>query len=78
MAAQIIAFSELASGLLLAWFGWGFSDEEMLLFPLVLVIVAMLLHWRAYVALAATVLISRRQWGLCWRRKAAPRDTTPW
>jgi PAS domain S-box-containing protein len=64
LAAQIIAFSELACGLLLVWFGWGFSDEEMLLFPLVLVIAAVLLHWRAYVALAATVLVSLAIMGL--------------
>jgi PAS domain S-box-containing protein len=64
LATQIIAFSELACGLLLVWFGWGFSDEEMLLFPLVLVIAAVLLHWRAYVTVAATVLISLAAMGL--------------
>ena len=58
-ATRIICFSELACGLLLiSHFGVGFSDEELLLFPLILVTAAVLLDWRSYVTFAVLVIVS--------------------
>ena len=58
-ATRIICFSELACGLfLISYFGAGFSDEEMLLFPLVLVTAAVLLDWRSYLTFAGLVVVS--------------------
>jgi two-component system sensor histidine kinase UhpB len=58
-ATRIICFSELACGLfLISYFGVGFSDEELLLFPLILVTAAVLLDWRSYLAFAVLVVVS--------------------
>lgn len=58
-ATKIICFSELACGLLLiGLFGAGFKDTGMQLFPLILVIAALLLEWRSYVQFALLVLVS--------------------
>jgi signal transduction histidine kinase len=58
-ATRIICLSELACGLLLiSHFGVGFSDEELLLFPLILVTAAVLLDWRSYVTFAVLVVVS--------------------
>jgi hypothetical protein len=56
LATKIICFGELGCGLLLtSLFGPGFSDEAMLLFPLILVTAAILLDWRSYIGFAAPV-----------------------
>jgi len=58
-ATRIICFSELACGLfLISYFGVGFSDEELLLFPLILVTAAVLLDWRSYITFAGLVVVS--------------------
>jgi hypothetical protein len=58
-ATKIICFSELGCGLLLtSLFGPGFSDEAMLLFPLILVTAAVLLDWRSYIRFAGLVVVS--------------------
>ena len=58
-ATRIICLSELGCGLLLtSLFGPGFSDEAMLLFPLILVTAAILLDWRSYIGFAALVVVS--------------------
>jgi signal transduction histidine kinase len=58
-ATKIICFSELGCGLLLtSLFGPGFSDEAMLLFPLILVTAAVLLDWRSYIRFAGVVVMS--------------------
>jgi len=58
-ATRIVCYSELACGLfLISYFGDGFSDEELLLFPLILVTAAVLLDWRSYIAFAVLVLVS--------------------
>jgi two-component system sensor histidine kinase UhpB len=43
---------------LISFFGVGFSDEGLLLFPLILVTAAVLLDWRSYVAFAGLVVVS--------------------
>src|ERR1035438_1178500 len=43
---------------LISCFGAGFSDEELLLFPLILVTAAVLLDWRSYIAFAGLVVVS--------------------
>ncbi|MGB9455066.1 MAG: sensor histidine kinase [Bryobacteraceae bacterium] len=58
-ATQVICFSELACGLvLISLFGVGFSDEGLLLFPLILVTAAVLLDWRPYMVFASLVVVS--------------------
>ncbi|MFY9723883.1 MAG: sensor histidine kinase [Bryobacteraceae bacterium] len=58
-AMQVICFSELACGLvLISLFGVGFSDEGLLLFPLILVTAAVLLDWRPYVVFASLLVVS--------------------
>jgi signal transduction histidine kinase len=58
-ATKIICFSELVCGLLLtSVFGPGFTDEAMLLFPLILVTAAILLDWRSYISFASLVVVS--------------------
>jgi signal transduction histidine kinase len=58
-AAKIVCFSELICGLLvISFFGAGFSDEALLLFPLVLVTAAILLDWRQYIGFAGLVVVS--------------------
>ncbi len=58
-ATQVICFSELACGLvLISLFGTGFSDEGLLLFPLILVTAAVLLDWRPYITYASLVVVS--------------------
>lgn len=58
-ATQVICFSELACGLvLISLFGVGFSDEGLLLFPLILVTAAVLLDWRPYITFASLVVVS--------------------
>jgi len=58
-ATQVICFSELACGLvLISLFGVGFSDEGLLLFPLILVTAAVLLDWRPYINFASLVVVS--------------------
>jgi len=64
-ATQIICFSELACGLvLISFFGVGFSDEGLLLFPLILVTAAVLLDWRSYITFASLVVVSVSSTGL--------------
>jgi len=56
-AAQIICFSALACGLLLmAVTGVGFREIAMQLFPLLLIIAALLLPWSSYLAYSGLVL----------------------
>ena len=58
-ATKVICFSELACGLILiSFFGVGFSDEELLLFPLIVVTAAVLLDWRSYITFAGLVVVS--------------------
>ena len=58
-ATRIICYSELACGLLLiSRFGAGFKDDEMLLFPLILVSAAVLLDWHSYISFASLVVVS--------------------
>jgi signal transduction histidine kinase len=58
-ATKIICFSELACGLfLISHFGAGFSDEELLLFPVILVTAAVLLDWRSYITFAGLAVVS--------------------
>ena len=58
-ATRIICLSELVCGLLLtSLFGPGFTDEAMLLFPLILVTAAVLLDWRSYIGFAGLVVVS--------------------
>ncbi|MBZ5618429.1 MAG: sensor histidine kinase [Acidobacteriia bacterium] len=58
-ATKVICFSELACGLLLtSLFGIGLRDEEVLLFPLMLVTAAVLLRWGSYVRFAGLVVVS--------------------
>jgi two-component system sensor histidine kinase UhpB len=58
-ATKIICFSELACGLvLICIFGAGFSDEALILFPLILVTAAVLLNWRSYAVFAGLVVVS--------------------
>lgn len=58
-ATKIVCLSELTSGLLvISFFGAGFSDEALLLFPLVLVTAAILLDWRYYIGFAGLVVVS--------------------
>jgi signal transduction histidine kinase len=56
-ATKIICISELTCGLLIiSFFGAGFSDEALLLFPLILVTAAVLLDWRSYISFAGLVV----------------------
>jgi len=58
-ATKIICLSELACGLVtISFFGAGFSDEALLLFPLTLVTAAVLLDWRSYISFAGLVVVS--------------------
>ena len=58
-ATRIVCFSELACGLfVISRFGVGFSDEELLLFPLILVTAAVLLDWPSYLTFAGLVILS--------------------
>jgi two-component system sensor histidine kinase UhpB len=58
-ATKIICFSELACAvLLITRYGVGLRDEEVLLFPLMLVTAAVLLNWRAYLTFAAVVVLA--------------------
>ncbi|MEO8594732.1 MAG: sensor histidine kinase [Candidatus Solibacter sp.] len=58
-AALTICLSELICGLLLtSLFGPAFTDEAMLLFPLILVVAAVALDGRWYAAFAALVVVS--------------------
>jgi len=58
-ATRIICFSELACGLvLISFFSAGFSDEGLMLFPLIIVAAAVLLDWRAYTIFASAVVMS--------------------
>jgi len=64
-ATRIVCLSELACGLfLISHFGAGFSDEELLLFPLILVTAAVLLNWRCYIVFAGLVVVSVLSTGL--------------
>jgi len=64
-ATKVICFSELACGLIvISFFGAGFSDEDLLLFPLILVAAAILLDWRSYLGFAGLVVVSVASAGL--------------
>jgi two-component system sensor histidine kinase UhpB len=76
-ATRIVCFSELACGLfLISHFGAGFSDEELLLFPLILVTAAVLLDWRSYVTFAVLAVVSIALAGSILAANGA-RGTTP-
>jgi signal transduction histidine kinase len=71
-ATVLLCLSELACSLfLIAYYGVGFSDEELLLFPLILVTAAVLMEWRAYVTFAAVVCVSVGVTGYMLARYAA-------
>jgi len=64
-ATRIICLSELACGLVvISFYGAGFSDEDLLLFPLTLVTAAVLLNWRSYITYAGLVVVSVATIGL--------------
>ncbi len=59
LATKIVCFSELGCVLLLtSVIGGGFKDEGMLLFPLIVVIAAILLDWNSYIRFASLVMVS--------------------
>ena len=78
VAAWIVAVSQLLCGLVLVSFGGGFADEEMLLFPLVLVIAAVLFSWRAYLGFAVAVMLSVGALGIALATTHGVRYPTVW